>query len=406
MLRAAGFVLLATLAGAAPANAAPPSVTISASAPSASAPLTVPSSRPSGDAADHTTGSSATARPRTAPPPARPTAPGLWTATVTATAGDGETAQASVMVRSVAVTLLPAAESRYGRPAAFQGKSRAGARRRAGGALPRRTRGGRRARRRRRHLRFAAPARSHARAVRGADAGRGFGAGRARGAPRAADDVRRCAGRRRAAGARRPRGARSGGHDLDPPLPRRHPRAQGPCRRRDQACRGHRPHRRLPRHRSRRAREGMAGSGAHRARRRPLCAATRPTGRRSRVPELPRRRLPVPAAAELRGAQRAGLAAAVRRRASARVRAARPCRPHRRRGLLGVRLPLRGRAGALEVGVRAGRGRAGVRPRRCLSPRPGALRRGGCLLPRAPPDAADAGSRAAIGSASTGSPTR
>ena len=41
---------------------------------------------------------------------------------MTATAADGATAQASVTVRSVAVTLLPAAESRYGRPAAFRGR--------------------------------------------------------------------------------------------------------------------------------------------------------------------------------------------------------------------------------------------------------------------------------------------
>ena len=40
---------------------------------------------------------------------------------MTATAADGSTAQASVTVRSVAVTLLPA-PSRYGRPAVFQGR--------------------------------------------------------------------------------------------------------------------------------------------------------------------------------------------------------------------------------------------------------------------------------------------
>jgi hypothetical protein len=48
--------------------------------------------------------------------------PGLWTVTVTATAADGATARASVMVRSVAVTLQPRAESRFGRPAAFEGR--------------------------------------------------------------------------------------------------------------------------------------------------------------------------------------------------------------------------------------------------------------------------------------------
>src|SRR5204862_228147 len=48
--------------------------------------------------------------------------PGLWTVTVTATAADGATTQASVTVRSVAVTLLPPPESRYGRPVVFQGR--------------------------------------------------------------------------------------------------------------------------------------------------------------------------------------------------------------------------------------------------------------------------------------------
>src|SRR6185437_5180074 len=48
--------------------------------------------------------------------------PGLWTVTVTATAADGATTQASVTVRSVSVTLLPPAESGYGRPVAFRGR--------------------------------------------------------------------------------------------------------------------------------------------------------------------------------------------------------------------------------------------------------------------------------------------
>ena len=38
------------------------------------------------------------------------------------TAADGTTSQASVTVRSVAVTLLPAAASRYGRAAVFRGR--------------------------------------------------------------------------------------------------------------------------------------------------------------------------------------------------------------------------------------------------------------------------------------------
>ena len=42
--------------------------------------------------------------------------------TVTATAADGATAQASVTVRSEAVTLVPVSESRYGKPAVFKGR--------------------------------------------------------------------------------------------------------------------------------------------------------------------------------------------------------------------------------------------------------------------------------------------
>ena len=120
MLRAAGVVVLAMLAGAAPANAGPPSVTISASATAGAAPLTV-TFEASGDAASYRweLGNGATAEGPTA---SATYGPGLWTVTVTATAADGATAQASVTVRSVAVTLLPAAETRYGRPAAFRGR--------------------------------------------------------------------------------------------------------------------------------------------------------------------------------------------------------------------------------------------------------------------------------------------
>ena len=52
MLRAVGVVVLVLLAGAAPANAAPPSVTISASATAGAAPLAV-SFEASGDAASY-----------------------------------------------------------------------------------------------------------------------------------------------------------------------------------------------------------------------------------------------------------------------------------------------------------------------------------------------------------------
>ena len=120
MLRAAGVVVLAMLAGAAHANAGPPRVTISESATAGAAPLTV-TFEARGDAASYRwqLGNGETAEGPTA---SATYDPGLWTVTVTAAAADGATAQASVTVRSVAVTLLPAAESRYRRAAAFQGR--------------------------------------------------------------------------------------------------------------------------------------------------------------------------------------------------------------------------------------------------------------------------------------------
>src|SRR6476661_2451921 len=108
------------LAGAAPAKAAPPRVTISASATAGTAPLTV-TFEARGDAASYhwQLGNGETAEGPTA---IATYGPGLWTVTVTATAADGETAKASVTVRSVAITLLPAAESRYGKAAVFRGR--------------------------------------------------------------------------------------------------------------------------------------------------------------------------------------------------------------------------------------------------------------------------------------------
>ena len=107
------------LAGAAPANAGPPSVTLTASATAGAAPLAV-TFQASGDAASYhwELGNGETADGPTA---GATYGPGLWTVTVTATAADGSTAQASVTVRSVAVTLLPAAETRYGKLAVFKG---------------------------------------------------------------------------------------------------------------------------------------------------------------------------------------------------------------------------------------------------------------------------------------------
>jgi PKD repeat protein len=108
------------LAAVAPANAEPPSVTISASATVGAAPLTV-TFEAHGDAASYRwqLGNGQTVEGSTA---SATYGPGLWTVTVTATAADGATTQASVTVRSVVVTLLPPPESRYGRPVAFQGR--------------------------------------------------------------------------------------------------------------------------------------------------------------------------------------------------------------------------------------------------------------------------------------------
>ena len=84
MLRAASVVVLAMLAVVAPANAAPPSVTISASATAGAAPLTV-TFEARGDAASYgwQLGNGQTAEGPTA---SATYGPGLWTVTVTATA--------------------------------------------------------------------------------------------------------------------------------------------------------------------------------------------------------------------------------------------------------------------------------------------------------------------------------
>src|SRR3954467_15268063 len=107
------------LVGAAPANAAPPNATISASASAGAAPLTV-TFQASGDAASYhwQLGNGETADGPTA---GATYVAGVWAATATRTAADGETTQASVTGRSVAGALLPAAASRYGRAATFQG---------------------------------------------------------------------------------------------------------------------------------------------------------------------------------------------------------------------------------------------------------------------------------------------
>jgi D-glucuronyl C5-epimerase C-terminus len=119
VLRAVGVVVLAVLAVAAPANAGPPSVTVAASATAGAAPLAV-TFEAQGDAVSYhwELGNGGAAEGPTA---TATYGPGLWTATVTATAADGSTAHASVTVRSEALTLQPVAASRYGRPAAFHG---------------------------------------------------------------------------------------------------------------------------------------------------------------------------------------------------------------------------------------------------------------------------------------------
>src|SRR3954454_18992524 len=101
------------LVGAAPANAAPPNVTISASATAGAAPLTV-TFQASGDAASYhwQLGNGETADGPTA---GAPSVAGGGPARGPPPPAGGETPRASVRVRSVAVTLLPAAASRYGR---------------------------------------------------------------------------------------------------------------------------------------------------------------------------------------------------------------------------------------------------------------------------------------------------
>jgi hypothetical protein len=117
--RGAGVVVLGLFAGAAPVNAAPPSITISASATVGAAPLTV-TFEAHGDAASYRwqLGNGETAE---GPIASTTYGPGMWTAAVTGTAADGATAQATVVVRSVAITVRPVPEGRYGKPALFRG---------------------------------------------------------------------------------------------------------------------------------------------------------------------------------------------------------------------------------------------------------------------------------------------
>jgi len=117
--RVAAAVVLALLAGAGRANAAPPSVTISATATEGAAPLVVTFTA-HGDAASYywELGNGETAE---GPVASATYGPGSWTASVIATGSDGSTAQASVDVRSVMIRLRRAQGSRYGEPALFRG---------------------------------------------------------------------------------------------------------------------------------------------------------------------------------------------------------------------------------------------------------------------------------------------
>ncbi len=116
VVAAAGVALFA---GAGSANAIPPVVTISATATEGAAPLVV-TFQAHGDAVSYQwqLGNGKTASGPTA---SATYGPGSWTASVIATAADGSTAQASVDVRSVAIRLHRAEESRYGKPAVFRG---------------------------------------------------------------------------------------------------------------------------------------------------------------------------------------------------------------------------------------------------------------------------------------------
>ena len=103
----------------APAAASTPSITISASATAGAAPLVV-TFEAHGDAVSYRwqLGNGETAEGPTA---SATYAPGSWTVEVTGTAADGATAQAAIVVRSVAIAVRPLPEIRYARSALFRG---------------------------------------------------------------------------------------------------------------------------------------------------------------------------------------------------------------------------------------------------------------------------------------------
>jgi N-acetylmuramoyl-L-alanine amidase len=116
------LLLLPAFVAAPAASAAPPAVTVTASVQAGQAPLTVTLTA-SGDAASyHWDLGDGTSADGTSVQHVYAT--GLWTATVTATAGDGETAQAHVDIRSETVTLAAHNPATYGRIAEFTGSLR------------------------------------------------------------------------------------------------------------------------------------------------------------------------------------------------------------------------------------------------------------------------------------------
>lgn len=117
--RAATAVVLGLFMDAAPAAASTPSITILASTTEGAAPLVV-TFEAHGDAVAYRWqfGNGETAEGPTA---SATYGPGLWTVEVNGTAADGATAQATIVVRSVAVAVLPMPESRYLRSALFRG---------------------------------------------------------------------------------------------------------------------------------------------------------------------------------------------------------------------------------------------------------------------------------------------
>jgi peptidoglycan hydrolase-like protein with peptidoglycan-binding domain len=119
---AALFSVVVALVAAPHAPAAPPAVTATATPASGQAPLTATLAA-SGDAATYRweLGDGAEADGASVQ---HVYGAGLWTATVTATAPDGETAQAHVVIRSESVTLAAAAPATYGRVTLFTGSLR------------------------------------------------------------------------------------------------------------------------------------------------------------------------------------------------------------------------------------------------------------------------------------------